>query len=96
MNLGTLINKKTTTHFVLSLVQSHFRLRESSGTVYKERQVSREDGRAGLAPRPKFLCYHFAALLLALIVYAHLYCARNSCRNVTPRHALSALAEETF
>ena len=32
----------------------------------------------------------------ALIVYAHPYCARNSCRNATPRHASSARAEETF
>ena len=32
----------------------------------------------------------------ALIVYANPYCARNSCRNATPRHASSARAEETF
>ena len=32
----------------------------------------------------------------ALIVFAHPYCARNSCRNVTPRHASSARAEKTF
>ena len=32
----------------------------------------------------------------ALIVYAHPYCARNSCRNATPRHASSARAEKTF
>ena len=32
----------------------------------------------------------------ALIVYAHPYCARNSCRNATLRHASSARAEETF
>ena len=29
-----------------------------------------------------------------LIVYAHPYCARNSCRNATPRHASSTRAEE--
>ena len=34
--------------------------------------------------------------LIALIVYAHPYCARNSCRNATPRHASSARDEETF
>ena len=34
--------------------------------------------------------------LSALIVSAHPYCARNSCRNVTPRHASSARAKETF
>ena len=32
----------------------------------------------------------------ALIVFAHPYCARNSCRNVAPRHASSARAEKTF
>ena len=32
----------------------------------------------------------------ALIVFAHPYCARNSCRNATPRHASSARAEKTF
>ena len=32
----------------------------------------------------------------ALIVCAHPYCTRNSCRNATPRHASSARAEETF
>ncbi len=29
----------------------------------------------------------------ALIVYAHPYCARYSCRNAMPRHTLSARAE---
>ena len=32
----------------------------------------------------------------ALIVFAHPYCARNSCRNVASRHASSARAEKTF
>ena len=32
----------------------------------------------------------------AFIVFAHPYCARNSCRNVTPRNAMSARAEKTF
>ena len=32
----------------------------------------------------------------ALIVFAHPYCARNSCRNVTPHHAMSTRAEKTF
>ena len=31
-----------------------------------------------------------------LIVFAHPYCARKSCCNVTPRHASSAHAEKTF
>ena len=31
----------------------------------------------------------------ALIVSAHPYCARNSQRNITPRHASSARAEKT-
>ena len=35
-------------------------------------------------------------ITFALIVYAHPHCARNSCRNATPRHASSARAEETF
>ena len=38
----------------------------------------------------------FSLRTFALIVYAHPYCARNSCRNATPRHASSARAEETF
>ena len=32
----------------------------------------------------------------AVIVFAHPYCARNSWRNVTPRHALSVRAEKSF
>ena len=31
-----------------------------------------------------------------LTVFAHPYCARNSCRNVTPRHTSSARAGKTF
>ena len=38
----------------------------------------------------------FPLRTFALIVFAHPYCARNSCRNVTPRNAMSACAEETF
>ena len=35
-------------------------------------------------------------MTFALIVFAHPDCTRNSCRNVTPRHASSARAEKTF
>ena len=47
-------------------------------------------------PRRHFFVLATVLRTFALIVYAHPYCARNSCRNVTPRHASSARAEETF
>ena len=49
-----------------------------------------------IAVKYKLFQYIERLRTFALIVYAHPYCARNSCRNATPRHASSARADETF